>query len=665
MNELRHDGGEGMNKCVALCLLGAAAFGLLVFLASRTPLFSANYLPHRFCYLAQPGLIWSNVTMDALIAISYVAIFLALLWIAMRLRSVPALRGYLWIFISFGLFIVACAATHAMEIVTVWWPLYPLSAGFKVLCVATSVPTAILFARAAPALRRNAVVQLQWLNAAEAQRDVALRALQLSEHQIARMIRTEAELEADNRYLESFRLMIDAVEDYAVFMLDPQGLVTTWNSGAERINGYRREEIVGRHFSIFYTAAQIADGLPERELIAARTNGRSEDEGFRVRKDGTLVWANVILSPLRGPDGKLVGFGEVTRDLTERRRTEQALHEFNKQLNEVFECTSDSIMTIDKNWSIVYGNSKAIRSLPDLQLGHNYWQCFPAVRGTRAEQQLLHAMNSRVEGAYEIFYEPYKSWFRARIFPSGSAGITIFFSNITHEMKVEDELLSYQLQREERIEELSQLTGELNSVMDSTSNGILKLDSAWRIRYGNRVSMESLPDFKLHADFWDCFPALHGTLAERQIRLSMRDRVETQYDLLYVPYDRSYKVHVYPDGDGVSLFFSDITVERKLEEQLTHERLLREKRIEALSHMAGGLAHEISNPLAIIHGRASDLRYIAGMMPAVPAQEVDQACDSTVSSTPPTAPSRSSAGSADSPARPATTPWNGRRSGTL
>jgi signal transduction histidine kinase len=144
-------------------------------------LFSPQYLPHRFCYLQQPWLVWTNVTMDGLIAISYGSIFLSLFWVAGQLRSIQDLRTYLWILIAFGTFIVACGATHLMELVTVWWPVYPLSAVVKVFCAAASVPTAILFVRAAPGLATNIRHFLHMLSTTQQEKDQAVGALLATE----------------------------------------------------------------------------------------------------------------------------------------------------------------------------------------------------------------------------------------------------------------------------------------------------------------------------------------------------------------------------------------------------------------------------------------------------------------------------------------------------
>ena len=120
-----------------------------------------------------------------------------------------------------------------------------------------------------------------------------------------------------------FRLLIDAVKDYAIFMLDPNGRVATWNAGAKRIKGYEASEIIGQHFSRFYPQEDISAGKCERELEVAAREGRFEDEGWRLRKDGSRFWANVVITALRNPKDELVGFAKVTRDLTERRRLEQ------------------------------------------------------------------------------------------------------------------------------------------------------------------------------------------------------------------------------------------------------------------------------------------------------------------------------------------------------
>jgi PAS domain S-box-containing protein len=138
--------------------------------------------------------------------------------------------------------------------------------------------------------------------------------------------RTAAHAVTDERGREDLlSLLVADVQDYAILVLDLCGSVVTWNAGAQRFKGYRAEEIIGRHFSVFYPPEDTAAGKPERELAIAATKGRSEDEGWRVRKEGTRFWANVVITALRDSTGTLRGYGKVTRDLTERRAQEHAI----------------------------------------------------------------------------------------------------------------------------------------------------------------------------------------------------------------------------------------------------------------------------------------------------------------------------------------------------
>ncbi|MFJ4862224.1 PAS domain S-box protein [Streptomyces sp. NPDC088748] len=125
----------------------------------------------------------------------------------------------------------------------------------------------------------------------------------------------------------AFTLLVTSVLDYGIFMLDPEGHVTSWNAGAERIKGFRAADIIGQHFSVFYPPEDIAARKPHLELETAIAEGRLEDEGWRIRKDGSRFWANVVITPLFDETGALRGFGKVTRDMTERRAAEQALTE--------------------------------------------------------------------------------------------------------------------------------------------------------------------------------------------------------------------------------------------------------------------------------------------------------------------------------------------------
>ena len=133
---------------------------------------------------------------------------------------------------------------------------------------------------------------------------------------------------------DAYRLLVQEVKDYAIFLLDQKGRIISWNAGAQRLKGYTADEIIGKHFSVFYSKEDLANKKPERELRTAETEGRVEDEGWRLRKDGTRFWANVVITALHGANGRIRGFAKITRDMTERRRIEEALREQAIQLEQ-------------------------------------------------------------------------------------------------------------------------------------------------------------------------------------------------------------------------------------------------------------------------------------------------------------------------------------------
>jgi len=159
-----------------------------------------------------------------------------------------------------------------------------------------------------------------------------------------------------------FRYMVQQAREYALFVLDPQGRVMTWNAGAQRIKGYAPEEIVGRHFSVFYSMDAVAQDWPAYELKMATREGRFEDEGWRVRKDGSRFWANVVITALRDEEGRLIGFSKLTRDLSERRQHEEALLQSEERFRLLVEGVVDyAIYMLDPDGAVTSWNAGAER----------------------------------------------------------------------------------------------------------------------------------------------------------------------------------------------------------------------------------------------------------------------------------------------------------------
>jgi PAS domain S-box-containing protein len=207
----------------------------------------------------------------------------------------------------------------------------------------------------------------------------------------ARLLHTRDQLKqaAERKLVESeemFRLIVVSVKDYAIFMLNPKGDIVSWNEGAERIKGYKEEEIIGRNMSIFYTPAEMSRGEPHYNLSQAKLYGHYEQEGERVRKDGSIFWANIVFTALHGDDGKLVGFAKVTRDITERKRSEEQI----TYMARLMEDTSDAIFSTDASFLIRSWNKAA-----ELLFGY----VLAEVRGRSAGKILRTQMNEDMIGA--------------------------------------------------------------------------------------------------------------------------------------------------------------------------------------------------------------------------------------------------------------------------
>lgn len=157
---------------------------------------------------------------------------------------------------------------------------------------------------------------------------------------------------------ERFRALVAGIKDYAIFMLDPEGRVSTWNTGAELIKGYKPEEIIGEHFSRFYTREDIERGKPDYELKMAASTGQFEDEGWRVRKGGSKFWANVVITAVRDDHGKLLGFSKVTRDFTNRKKAEEALQLSERRFRALFEFSPDAVAVTNSEGRIAEINTQ-------------------------------------------------------------------------------------------------------------------------------------------------------------------------------------------------------------------------------------------------------------------------------------------------------------------
>jgi PAS domain S-box-containing protein len=262
---------------------------------------------------------------------------------------------------------------------------------------------------------------------------------------------------------ELFRLLVEGVKDYAIIMLDPAGSVMSWNQGAERIKGYRDGEIIGRHFSCFYAEEDVRQGKPQRELERAAANGRFEDEGWRIRKDGSRFWANVILTALRDAEGGLRGFSKVTRDITERKRTEDSLRESEQRYRSLFDnmvegfayCKmlfDEARQPLDFVYLEVNGAFEKLTGLKNV-VGKKITEVIPGIR--EADPKLFEsygrvALTGEPE-RFEMYVAALHMWFSISVYSPKKEHFVAVFDVITERKRAEEQVKKLNEELEQRV----------------------------------------------------------------------------------------------------------------------------------------------------------------------------------------------------------------------
>jgi PAS domain S-box-containing protein len=281
----------------------------------------------------------------------------------------------------------------------------------------------------------------------ELESDVTARKLQekeLSDLTTTLLVRTcklEAADEELRQTVERFRSLVDSAKEYAIIMLDAEGLIRTWNPGAQRIKGYRAEEVIGRHFSLFYSEQERANRKPEQELEIAIRDGQFEEDGWRFRADGSRFWANVIITPLRNDQGRVIGFSKISRDLTERiRAEEQANNFFNLSIELLCIAGKDGYFKrLNASWETTLGYTSAeLLATPYMDLVHPDDQSRTAIS---AEQVASGQHQGRFENRYRCKDGTYRWLLWNSALSSDSELIYAAAADITDRKQVEDEII--------------------------------------------------------------------------------------------------------------------------------------------------------------------------------------------------------------------------------
>ena len=275
---------------------------------------------------------------------------------------------------------------------------------------------------------------------------------------------------------ERFELLVEGAHDYAMILLNTEGRIESWNTGAQRILGYTEDNVLGQPIDLIFTPEDQAQGSPALELARAKAEGRAGDMREHLRSDGTRFWADGVIEALHGEDGRLRGFAKILRDATERRQAEEALRAAGDRAADILESITDAFFALDQDWRFTYLNDQGERLLQRSReglLGKSIWDEFPEAVGSTFEREYRQAISEGKAVSFEEFYPPLSAWFEVRAYPSPE-GLSVYFHDID--------------ERKALAAEQSRLADANRLLLESTSEGIYGIDVQGRFTFVNRAA---------------------------------------------------------------------------------------------------------------------------------------------------------------------------------
>jgi PAS domain S-box-containing protein len=399
---------------------------------------------------------------------------------------------------------------------------------------------------------------------------------------------------------DPFRLLVESVRDYAIFMVDPAGMIASWNPGAELMKGYAAEEILGAHFSCFYTDADVAEGRPQENLAAARRDGRYEEEGERVRKDGTVFWAIVTITALNDHFGQHVGFAKVIRDITSRKAAEDAIRASEERYHRLLDMMPEAIF-VNQDGRIVYCNA-AFASLigvagVEAVVGRPTLDFFPERWHT--------AIQGRIETTTRDGHVPLLE--REVIRQDGTTvAVDVSATRIRYEARdailVSLHDLTTRRQSEEASFKLASIIEESDdAIIGKNLDGVITSWNAGAERLYGYSAEEALGQhitLIIPTQLQDQYERIMATIAQGK-RVAPFETVRRRKDGTMIDVSVSVSPVRNPAGTvlAASSIAQDITAKKRLQEQFRQAQ-----KMEAIGRLAGGVAHDFNNLLTIISG---------------------------------------------------------------
>jgi PAS domain S-box-containing protein len=262
-----------------------------------------------------------------------------------------------------------------------------------------------------------------------------------------------------NIVYDDLLLLMNSISDYAIIRLDTDGNITSWNTGAEKIKSYTANEVIGKNFSIFYSPEDRTSGVPQANLQLAALSGSYTGTGWRTRKDGSVFWADMVITALYTDNNKLRGFVKITRDLTPQKEMADELERLHqraeqsiskkldatlKERNTILESIGDAFFAVDQHWIVTYWNKKAekVLQMPKRRIvGYPLWAVFSSSVGSISYQRYHEALHTGREVHFEDHYAPLNVWYEISAYPSGK-GLSVYFKDITARKIAESQLMA-------------------------------------------------------------------------------------------------------------------------------------------------------------------------------------------------------------------------------